>query len=68
MNHLNQNSYELQDIPEPFRGHRKDFTNISPDTGQIDSQQATSSSFYPSFKMEDLFLILILFLLLNDHK
>ncbi|HOQ16848.1 MAG TPA: hypothetical protein PLL17_01795 [Defluviitaleaceae bacterium] len=67
MNHLNQNSYELQDIPEPFRGQHKDFS-INPNPGQIDSQPVTSSGFYPSFKIEDLLLILLLFLLLNDNK
>lgn len=68
MNHLNQNSYELQDIPEPFRGHRKNFTNTNAINEQIESQQVTDSGFRSSFKIEDLLLILILFLLLNDYK
>lgn len=64
MNHLNQN-YGLQDIPEPFRGQNKDLVG----TSQTEPQAAPSSSSARSwFNIEDLLLILLLFLLLSDYK
>ncbi|NLK20672.1 MAG: hypothetical protein GX308_01015 [Epulopiscium sp.] len=68
MNHLNQNSYGLQDIPEPFRGQRKDFSNINVINTTEPQTSTTVSSARSSFAIEDLFLILLLFILLSDYK
>ncbi|NLM13556.1 MAG: hypothetical protein GX209_07410 [Epulopiscium sp.] len=66
MNHLNQNSYGLQDIPEPFRGQNKNLGNTA--INNQPESQSTSVSGASRFPLEDFLLILLLFLLLTDYK
>ncbi|NLK97571.1 hypothetical protein [Defluviitalea saccharophila] len=66
MNHLNQNSYGLHDIPEPFRGQNNTFGNTTVNN-QAETQSATVSG-TSRFALEDFLLILLLFLLLTDQK
>ncbi|HHW67601.1 MAG: hypothetical protein PWP07_1148 [Epulopiscium sp.] len=65
MNHLNPNSYGLQDIPEPFRGQNNSFGNtpMNPSEPKTTAVKGTGR-----FALEDFLLILLLFLLITDYK
>lgn len=73
MNHLNPNNYGLQDIPEPFRGQHRDMSNPIPapmpnPAAAEPEAQAVSSNSRLGFRIDDLLLILLIFLILSDYK